>query len=112
MIEPNLKTNVILAIAQQIEDWPEEYDQTTWGDLDGPSPWCGSCIGGLAIHLSGSIPGDTQSPPSVVAGEALGISEPTACLLFSSGWYPTKASGDVPKALRAFAETLDSLELT
>lgn len=114
-----LNTDLFLAIADQIEFYPDSYDQTTWGaKYEGPECGTTCCIAGLAVVLSGHelwrYAEDRQSgdPMYLVANidgsergvadagqRLLGLDYDEAVYLFDLGWNPPEGM-TVSEALR------------
>lgn len=123
MTERNRK--LLYEVAQQIEEDPESYDQTT--PIAGTNTRCKTvaCIGGWAAILcdsytveiasSGYLAYDsnTKNPIPVLfgAGEALGLTGKERNILFNAAWKPV-TNLTVPDALRKFADGASIEEVT
>lgn len=111
-------TELFYRIADEIETFPEEYNQAAWGRKRDTAP-CGTafCIAGHAAHLTGWQPTSTAwfsviRPKetrnnaidiSTVGRAELGLSYNESQFLFDQYWRP-KRGLTVPQALRRIGD--------
>lgn len=127
---PVRNTELFERIADEIEFFPESYDQQSWGTIiegaKAKQTACGTafCIAGHASHLTGWLPqhpqewdnvirpkGDTYLEVSEVARRELGLTQAEAEFLFDGDWKP-KRKYTVPEALRAIGNGANILDVT
>ena len=127
---PVRNTELFERIADEIEFFPESYNQGAWGKIiegaKAKQTACGTafCIAGHASHLTGWLPqhpqewdnvirpkGDTYLEVSDVARRELGLTQAEAEFLFDGDWKP-KRKYTVPEALRAIGNGANILDVT
>ncbi len=118
--KPVRNTALFYRIADEIEVFPEEYNQSVWGNRRKNTP-CGTafCIAGHGAHLTGWNPrtfsdnsadwtlvqrGDgTRVYAESVGQRELGLTDEEASFLFNSSWRP-KYGRTVPQVLRQIGD--------
>ena len=127
---PVRNTELFERIADEIEFFPESYDQQSWGMMiegaKAKQTACGTafCIAGHASHLTGWLPlhpgewdnvvrpkGKDHVEVGAAARRELGLTDAEAEFLFDGDWKP-KRKYTVPEALRAIGNGADILSVT
>lgn len=124
--DPVRNTALFYRIADEIEVFPEEYDQGEWGICTSEATPCRTafCIAGHAAHFTGwrDDAGDWANvwhpsrkqvsvPVDWVARHELGLTDAESRILFSGGWEPC-SDLTVSDALRLLGDGADVLSVT